>query len=40
MKLDKFDWKWFGEARLVTVTKDQTTLVDGKGESERIQTRI
>jgi len=40
MKLDKFDWKWFGEARLVTVTKDQTTIVDGKGQSERIQTRI
>ena len=40
MKLDKFDWKWFGEARLVTITKDQTTIVDGKGESERIQTRI
>jgi chaperonin GroEL len=40
MKLDKFDWKWFGEARLVTVTKDQTTIVDGKGESKRIQTRI
>ena len=40
MKLDKFDWKWFGSARLVTVTKDQTTIVDGKGESERIQTRI
>jgi len=40
MKLDKFDWKWFGEARLVTITKDQTTIVDGKGQSERIQTRI
>ena len=40
MKLDKFDWKWFGEARLITVTKDQTTIVDGKGQSERIQTRI
>jgi len=40
MKLDKFNWEWFGEARLVTVTKDQTTIVDGKGESERIQTRI
>jgi len=40
MKLDKFDWKWFGSARLITVTKDQTTIVDGKGESERIQTRI
>ena len=40
MKLDKFNWEWFGEARLVTVTKDQTTIVDGKGQSERIQTRI
>jgi chaperonin GroEL len=40
MKLDKFDWDWFGEARLVTITKDQTTIVDGKGQSERIQTRI
>jgi len=40
MKLDKFNWEWFGEARLVTITKDQTTIVDGKGQSERIQTRI
>ena len=40
MKLDKFNWEWFGSARLVTVTKDQTTIVDGKGQSERIQARI
>ena len=40
MKLDKFSWDWFGEARLVTVTKDETTIVDGRGESESIQTRI
>jgi chaperonin GroEL len=32
MKLDKFSWDWFGKARLVTITKDQTTIVDGKGE--------
>jgi chaperonin GroEL len=40
MKLDKFSWDWFGQARLVTVNKDQTTIVDGKGQSEGIQTRI
>jgi chaperonin GroEL len=40
MKLDNFSWDWFGQARLVTVTKDQTTIVDGKGQSEGIQTRI
>ena len=40
MKLDKFSWDWFGEARKVTVTKDQTTIVDGKGEVESIEKRI
>jgi len=40
MKLDRFDSKWFGEARVVTVTKDQTTIVDGKGQPERIEARI
>ncbi len=40
MKLDKFSWDWFGEARTVNVTKDQTTIVDGKGEPGRIETRI
>jgi len=40
MKLDKFSWDWFGKARLVTITKDETTIVDGRGESESIQTRI
>jgi len=40
MKLDKFDWKWFGEARVVTVNKDTTTLVDGKGDAESIKIRI
>jgi chaperonin GroEL len=40
MKLDKFSWDWFGEARTVTVTKEQTTIVDGKGEAERIEARI
>ena len=40
MKLDKFSWDWFGEARTITVTKEQTTIVDGKGESGRIEARI
>ena len=40
MKLDKFSWDWFGESRKVTVTKEQTTIVDGKGDTERIEARI
>jgi len=40
MKLKEFSWDWFGEARNVNVTKEQTTIVDGKGETERIETRI
>ena len=40
MKLDKFSWEWFGEARTVTVEKEQTTIVDGKGEVGSIEKRI
>jgi len=40
MKLDKFSWEWFGTARVVTITKDQTTIVDGKGNFEKIEARI
>jgi chaperonin GroEL len=40
MKLDKFSWDWFGEARTVTVNKESTTIVDGKGETGRIEARI
>ena len=40
MKLDKFSYDWFGSARTVTVTKEQTTIVDGKGESEAINNRV
>ena len=39
MKLDKFNWEWFGEARTVTVTKEQTTIVDGNGAEEVINSR-
>ena len=40
MKFDKFSWEWFGEARTVNISKDQTTIVDGKGSTDAIQTRI
>ena len=39
MKLDKFSWEWFGQARAVTITKEQTTIVDGKGDEEAINNR-
>jgi chaperonin GroEL len=40
MKLDKFNWEWFGEAKTVTVTKEQTTIIDGKGTEEAITKRV
>jgi len=40
MKLDKFNMDWFGEARTVTVGKETTTIVDGKGDVEKIDARI
>ncbi len=40
MKLDKFSWDWFGEARTATISKDKTTIIDGKGDEEAINKRI
>ena len=40
MKLDKFNMTWLGSARTVTVGKETTTIVDGKGSSEAIDARI
>ena len=40
MKLDKFSWDWFGSSRSVTITKDETTIIDGRGKPESIQARI
>jgi chaperonin GroEL len=40
MRLDRFDKNWFGEARTVTVGKDTTTIVDGKGKVEDIEARM
>jgi chaperonin GroEL len=40
MKLEKFSWDWFGEARTITIDKETTTIVDGKGRTESIEARI
>ena len=40
MKLDKFSYDWFGQARTVSITKEQTTIVDGKGDEDAINTRV
>ena len=40
MKLSAFNKQWFGEARTITVGKDTTTIVDGKGDTETIEARI
>tara|TARA_R110001583_G_scaffold62915_2_gene184470 strand:+ start:888 stop:2510 length:1623 start_codon:yes stop_codon:yes gene_type:complete len=40
MKLDKFSWEWFGEARVATISKEKTTIVDGKGQEEAITARV
>lgn len=40
MKLDKFEKDWFGSARIATIGKDQTTIVDGKGNEDQIKQRI
>ena len=40
MRLDKFQPTWLGEANKVTVSKDQTTIVDAKGTPESIEARV
>ena len=40
MKLEKFSWEWFGEARVATISKEKTTIVDGKGSEEAITNRV
>jgi chaperonin GroEL len=40
MKLDKFDLNWLGECRLATIGKEDTTLVDGGGNEEKIKARV
>jgi chaperonin GroEL len=40
MKLERFNMDWFGNARTVTVSKETTTIVDGKGDTALIDARI
>lgn len=40
MKLDRFNSDWFGKARVATVTKDTTTIVDGTGATGDIENRV
>jgi chaperonin GroEL len=40
MKLDRFNSEWFGKARVATVTKDTTTIVDGIGATGDIENRV
>jgi chaperonin GroEL len=40
MSLAKLNMDWLGNARVVTVGKETTTIVDGKGNPEKIEERI
>lgn len=40
MKLERFNSEWLGRARVATVTKDTTTIVDGAGSEDDIQKRV
>jgi len=40
MRLEKFNTEWLGSARKVTVGKEETTIVDGKGSAEAIEARV
>lgn len=40
MRLDKFDTKWLGKAKKITISKDYTTIIDAQGSAEAIELRI
>ena len=40
MRFDKFDTNWLGSANKVTVGKDTTTIIDAKGDEEKITQRV
>ena len=40
MRMDKFDMTWLGRARKVTVDKDNTTIIDGKGSEDALIQRV
>lgn len=40
MRLDKFDPEWFGSAKKITVSRDDTTIIGADGDSEKINARV
>jgi chaperonin GroEL len=40
MRMEKFNSEWLGDARKVVVTKDTTTIIDGKGNQETLEERV
>jgi chaperonin GroEL len=40
MKLTRLDWNWFGNARKANIQKESTTIIDGKGDADAIESRI
>lgn len=40
LKLENFDPSWLGSARRVVVTKNNTTVVEGSGETNAVETRV
>jgi chaperonin GroEL len=40
LKLENFDPTWLGSARRVVVTKNNTTVLEGDGDSEGVETRV
>ena len=40
MRLDKFDSAWLGKANKATISKETTTIIDAKGEEEKIAQKV
>src|SRR6056300_98158 len=40
MRLDKFDSAWLGKANKATISKETTTIIDAKGDEEKITQRV
>ena len=40
MKFERFSKDWLGSARAITVSKNLTTIIDGKGSSDAIKSRV
>ena len=40
MRLDKFDPEWFGSAKKVTISRDDTTIIGADGDSAKIDARV